>query len=160
MRLLKITRLWALRTRADAMTLWFALRHPATPWYAKALAILTVAYILSPIDLIPDFIPVLGYLDDIVLVPILIWATLRTLPSSVRTDSRQRALEWSERKRAKPRSKAGAVLVVLLCIAIAALIALWVRDIWVNPISPRGAVAVASQVAAGSSAIANTRQRP
>lgn len=133
MRWLKITRLWALRTRGDAMTLWFALRHPATPWYSKALAILTVAYILSPIDLIPDFIPVLGFLDDIILVPILIWATMRTLPSSVRADSKQRALEWSERKQAKPRSKAGAVLVVLVWIAIAALIALWVHDVWFSP---------------------------
>jgi uncharacterized membrane protein YkvA (DUF1232 family) len=138
MRWLKITRLWALRTRQDAMTLWFALRNPATPWYAKALAILVVAYILSPIDLIPDFIPVLGILDDIILVPVLIWATLRALPSPVRVDSRQRAEEWAARKQAKPRSKAGMVLVIVIWIAIAAVVALWARDVWFNPAVPLG----------------------
>ncbi|OZI19731.1 hypothetical protein CAL26_19315 [Bordetella genomosp. 9] len=140
MRLLKITRLWALRTRQDAMTVWFALRHPATPWYAKALAILTAAYILSPIDLIPDFIPVLGLLDDLVLVPILIWATLRALPAPVRADSRERAQAWATRRLARPGSKAGAVFVVMVWIAIAAAIAWWVYTTWFSPGAPSAAV--------------------
>ncbi|OZI61710.1 YkvA family protein [Bordetella genomosp. 11] len=136
---LKLTRLWALRTRQDAMTLWFALRHPATPWYAKALAILVVAYILSPIDLIPDFIPVLGLLDDIILVPILIAATIRALPGPVRTDSRERAQAWAARRLPRPRSRTGAIFVVLVWIAIAAAIALWVRAAWFNPAAVAGA---------------------
>lgn len=137
---LRMTRLWALRTRQDAMTLWFALRHPATPWYAKALAILVVAYILSPIDLIPDFIPVLGLLDDVILVPILIAATMRALPAPVRADSRERAQEWAARKQARPRSRAGAIFVILVWIAIAAAIALWVHAAWFSP-APPGAAA-------------------
>ncbi|CAM3744883.1 DUF1232 domain-containing protein [Bordetella sputigena] len=137
---LKITRLWALRTRQDAMTLWFALRHPATPWYAKALAVLVAAYILSPIDLIPDFIPVLGFLDDIILVPILIWATLRALPAPVRADSRDRAQAWATRRLARPRSKAGAAFVMLVWIAIAAAIAWWLYAIWFSPVAPSAAV--------------------
>ncbi|AOB32188.1 hypothetical protein AKI39_17920 [Bordetella sp. H567] len=133
---LRMTRLWALRTRQDAMALWFALRHPATPWYVKALAILVVAYILSPIDLIPDFIPVLGLLDDIILVPILIAATMRALPAPVRVDSREREREWSARKLAKPRSRAGAIFVILVWIAIVAAIALWAHAAWFSPAAP------------------------
>ncbi|ANN68053.1 YkvA family protein [Bordetella bronchialis] len=136
---LKITRLWALRTRQDAMAVWYAMRNPATPWYAKALAILVAAYILSPIDLIPDFIPVLGLLDDIVLVPILIWATMRALPAPVRAESRERAQAWSARRLAKPRSRAGAIFVVLVWIAIAAAIALWLHAAWFSPGVPGGA---------------------
>jgi uncharacterized membrane protein YkvA (DUF1232 family) len=137
---LKITRLWALRTRQDAMTLWFALRHPATPWYAKALAVLVAAYILSPIDLIPDFIPVLGVLDDIILVPILIWATLRALPAPVRADSRDQAQAWAARRLGRPRSKAGAAFVIVVWIAIAAAIAWWIYATWFSPVAPSAAV--------------------
>ncbi|ARP85850.1 YkvA family protein [Bordetella genomosp. 9] len=137
MRWLKLGRLWALRARQDAMTLWFALRHPATPWYAKGLAILVVAYALSPIDLIPDFIPVLGLLDDLVLVPVLMWAALRMLPRPVREESAQRAQAWSARKLARPRSRAGAVFVVAVWIAIAA-IALWLLWAVIHPTAPGG----------------------
>ncbi len=56
---------WAKQIKRDGVTLWFAGKHPDTPWYAKALGLFVVAYALSPIDLIPDFIPVLGYVDDI-----------------------------------------------------------------------------------------------
>jgi uncharacterized membrane protein YkvA (DUF1232 family) len=140
MRWLKILRLWTLRTRQDALALWFALRHPATPWYAKALAILAVAYVLSPIDLIPDFIPILGWVDDIILVPILIWVTLRALPAPVRAESRERALDWSARKQARPRSRLGLILVILVWMAIAAAIALWVHATWFSPGVPGAAV--------------------
>ena len=82
MHLLTTARTWAVRIKRDGLTLWFALRDPRTPWLARALAWLVVAYALSPIDLIPDFIPVLGYLDDL-LLPGLIWLTLRLLPEAV-----------------------------------------------------------------------------
>ena len=65
------------------MTLWFACRHPATPWAPKILCLFVVGYALSPIDLIPDFIPVLGYLDDVLLLPGLIWLAVRLLPPAV-----------------------------------------------------------------------------
>ena len=68
---------WAKRIKRDGVTLWFAGQHPRTPWYAKALGLFVVAYALSPIDLIPDFIPVLGYVDDVILLPVLIWLTVK-----------------------------------------------------------------------------------
>lgn len=66
-------RKWAARIKCDGVTLWFASKHPATPWYAKALGMFVLGYALSPIDLIPDFIPVLGYVDDVLVLPSLIW---------------------------------------------------------------------------------------
>jgi len=60
---------WARLIKRDIATLWLAVRHPGVPWHAKAIAAATVAYALSPIDLIPDFVPVLGYLDDLIIVP-------------------------------------------------------------------------------------------
>ena len=99
---------WAKRIKRDGVTLWFAGKHPETPWYAKALGLFVVAYALSPIDLIPDFIPVLGYVDDILLLPVLIWLTVKLLPTSVLTECRLQADQWMAEKRAKPISKAGA----------------------------------------------------
>jgi uncharacterized membrane protein YkvA (DUF1232 family) len=74
MRVTETLRAWARRVKRDGVTLWFALGHPATPWPVKAIAAFVVAYALSPIDLIPDFVPVLGYVDDVLLLPGLIWA--------------------------------------------------------------------------------------
>ena len=79
---------WARRIKCDAVTLWFVCRHPATPWVPKALCLFVVGYALSPFDLIPDFIPVLGYLDDVLLLPGLIWLAVRLLPPAVVSDSR------------------------------------------------------------------------
>jgi uncharacterized membrane protein YkvA (DUF1232 family) len=111
------TRTWARRIKRDSMALWFARKHPQTPFVAKALAILTVGYALSPIDLIPDFIPVLGYLDDVILLPCLIWLTIRLMPEQVISECRVRADEWLTTQGSKPKSYAGAVAIVLLWIA-------------------------------------------
>lgn len=116
-------RQWARRIKRDGVTLWFACRHPRTPWLAKALAVLVVAYALSPIDLIPDFVPVLGYVDDVLLLPGLIWLAIRLLPQAVLAECREKADEWIGRGKAKPRSKWGAVLIVAIWIGVAA--ALW-----------------------------------
>ena len=105
-------RMWAKRIKRDGVTLWFAGKHPKTPWYAKALGLFVVAYALSLIDLIPDFIPVLGYVDDVLLLPGLIWLTLRLLPPDVLADCRGQADAWMQTQGAKPRSMAGPVLVV------------------------------------------------
>jgi uncharacterized membrane protein YkvA (DUF1232 family) len=67
---------WARSIKRDAHALYLAARDPRVPWYAKALALCVAGYALSPIDLIPDFIPVLGYLDDLILVPLGIWAVV------------------------------------------------------------------------------------
>ncbi|RSZ35651.1 YkvA family protein [Variovorax beijingensis] len=116
-------RQWASRIKRDAVTLWFAYRHPGTPWFAKLLAAFVVAYALSPIDLIPDFIPVLGYLDDALLLPGLIWLNIRLIPADVLEECRERADLWMKEQGAKPRSIAGAVLILAVWIGLGA--ALW-----------------------------------
>jgi uncharacterized membrane protein YkvA (DUF1232 family) len=116
---------WAKRIKRDAMTLWFACKHPLTPWHAKALGFFVVAYALSPIDLIPEFIPVLGYLDDAILLPLLIWLTMRLLPTTVVTECRAQAEAWLSSSRAKPRSLAGAALIVGAWLAVALAVGLW-----------------------------------
>src|SRR3546814_351281 len=118
---------WAKRIKRDGLTLWFAGKNPRTPWYAKALAVFVVAYALSPIDLIPDFIPVLGYVDDVLLLPALIWLAIRLLPSEVLSECRVQADEWMQKKGSKPRSRAGAVLVVMLWLTIGAAAWFWFK---------------------------------
>lgn len=107
-------RTWASRIQRDGVTLWFAARNTRTPWYAKALGALVVAYALSPIDLIPDFIPVFGFIDDVLLLPGLIWLTIKLLPADVLAECRSQADEWLTSNEVKPTSKAGAALIVLL----------------------------------------------
>jgi uncharacterized membrane protein YkvA (DUF1232 family) len=117
---------WARRLRRDGLTLWFAAKHPGTPWPARALGVFVVAYALSPIDLIPDFIPVLGYLDDLLLLPGLIWLAIRLVPPAILAECRAQAEQWIAARRATPSSRAGAVLVVALWAVAAAALALWV----------------------------------
>lgn len=114
-------RLWARRVKRDGLTLWFVGKSPRTPWYAKALGGFVVAYALSPIDLIPDFIPVLGYVDDVLLLPVLIWLTVKLLPEDVLHDCRRQADEWIQQEGCKPRSKAGMVLVIAVWLMVSAM---------------------------------------
>jgi len=118
-------RAWARRVKQDGVTLWFALRHPHTPWWVKALAGFVVAYALSPIDLIPDFIPVLGYVDDVLLLPALIWLAMRLLPEDVRHTSRLQAQQWMAEHQRKPRVLWGIAWVVGLWLAAGVAIWLW-----------------------------------
>lgn len=119
-------RAWARSLKRDAMLLWFARRHPRTPWYAKALGVFVVAYALSPIDLIPDFIPVLGYVDDLLLLPGLIWLAVRLLPPDVRAACRAQADDWLAHERERPRSRAGAIGIALVWLAVGVVLATWV----------------------------------
>lgn len=96
------------------MTLWFALKHPQTPWYARVFAAILTAYAFSPIDLIPDFIPVLGYWDDMLIVPVGVWLLLRMVPEQVLTDSRTQADEWFRQGNTKPMSLLGLVIILVL----------------------------------------------
>ncbi|CCJ51100.1 YkvA family protein [Bordetella parapertussis] len=123
MRITETLQAWARRIKRDGVTLWFAVRHPGTPWYAKALGLLVVAYALSPIDLIPDFIPVLGYVDDVLLLLGLIWLAIRMVPPEVLAQCRGQADDWMRVQGSKPRVRAGAVLVVAVWLAAGA--ALW-----------------------------------
>ena len=119
-------KIWAKRIKRDCVTLWFAGKHPATPWYAKALGLFVVAYALSPIDLIPDFIPVLGYVDDVLLLPGLIFLTIRMLPANVLVDCRTQADAWMAAEGKKPISRVGAAAIVVLWIAVAVGLWVWV----------------------------------
>lgn len=84
-----------------------------------------MAYALSPIDLIPDFIPVLGYVDDVILLPVLIWLTVRMLPPEVLAESRQQAEQWIAQRGSMPRSRSGAVAIVLIWVVVAAMLSMW-----------------------------------
>jgi len=125
MALFQSIRQWASRIKRDAVTLWFAYRHPGTPWFAKALAAFVVAYALSPIDLIPDFIPVLGYVDDVLLLPALIALCIRLIPANVLRECRAQADRWMKEQGSKPRSIAGAVIVIAIWIGLAAGLWAW-----------------------------------
>ncbi|MDI1303170.1 MAG: DUF1232 domain-containing protein [bacterium] len=104
------------RIRHDAMTVYFAARDPRTPFFVRLLALAIAAYALSPIDLIPDFIPVLGYLDDVILLPLGIILVIRLTPAEVIEASRARASEAA----AQPVSKvAAAVIVVIWAVSVA-----------------------------------------
>ena len=115
---------WARRLKRDVVALWFACKDARTPRFAKALAIFTVGYALSPIDLIPDFIPVLGFVDDAIILPGLIWVVLRMIPPEVMSDCRTEAQNWLALGEAKPVNKVGAVVIIALWLSLAAWI--WV----------------------------------
>lgn len=102
-------KLWAKALKRDVIALWLAAREPRVPLGAKVLAGAVAAYALSPIDLIPDFIPVLGLLDDLLIVPAGIWLALRLIPATVMADLRERAETM-----AKPRSTAGLIAVIAI----------------------------------------------
>jgi uncharacterized membrane protein YkvA (DUF1232 family) len=113
---------WRERVRnlkRDVVAIAFAVRDPRVPWYAKAVGACVVAYALSPIDLIPDFVPVLGYLDDLVLVPLGLLLMVRLIPADVLTEHRVAAASVAER----PVSRAGAVAVIAIWVLTAALLA-------------------------------------
>lgn len=111
---------WAKTIKRDVVALWLAARDSRVPWYAKALAGAVAAYALSPIDLIPDFIPVLGYLDDLIIVPLGIMAAVRLIPPDVLAELRTRASE----QKSRPVSRAGLAAILLIWI-IAATASLW-----------------------------------
>ena len=112
---------WARLIKRDVLALWIAARDPRVPWYAKALAMTVAAYALSPIDLIPDFIPVFGYLDDLVIVPLGILLVVRLVPATLMTEFRERAATLAGR----PRSTAAAAIIILIWIAAGALAGWW-----------------------------------
>ena len=100
----------------DISALLIAMKKKQTPWYAKAVAGVTVAYALSPIDLIPDFIPVLGYLDDIIILPLLVLLTVKLIPKDVMEQCREQAQGmWKD---GKPKKWYYAVPVIIVWCAI------------------------------------------
>lgn len=105
--------------RAETFALYLASRDPRTPWYAKLLVAGIVAYALSPIDLIPDFVPVLGYLDDLILIPMGIVLAIKLVPNSVLTECRARAQETLQNGR--PVSRVAGAVIIAIWLALAAL---------------------------------------
>jgi uncharacterized membrane protein YkvA (DUF1232 family) len=112
---------WARALRREALLLWLAARDPRVPLVARLLAAATAAYAFSPIDLIPDVIPVLGFLDEAILLPGLVWLTLRLIPEALRAELRAEASRRADR----PVSRAGALAIVLLWAGVLAIILWW-----------------------------------
>ena len=110
---------WARGLKVETYALYLAYRDPRVPWYARAFAICVVGYAFSPIDLIPDFIPVLGYLDDLILVPVGIWLALRMIPAAVMAESRAQAQEAL--REGKPTTWAAAAAIVAVWLLLAAI---------------------------------------
>lgn len=108
----------AQRLKTETFALYLAARHPETPWYAKLLAAGIVAYACSPIDLIPDFVPILGYLDDLILIPLGITVVLKMVPVAVLAECRARAQEVM--LSGKPVSRVAGIVIVVMWIVLAA----------------------------------------
>ena len=120
---------WLARLTADVLALWFGYRHARTPVAAKVVAALVVAYAFSPIDLIPDFIPVLGYLDDALLLPLGVWLAIKLIPAPVLAECRLQAARWREARQPKPGSRYAAAAIVVLWGVL-----LWLAWRWVEPL--------------------------
>ena len=118
-------KIWAHRFRRDGHAVYLASRDPRVPWYAKLLAIAVAGYALSPIDLIPDFIPVIGYLDDLIIVPLGIWLVVSLVPKEVMAECRARADEAGQR----PVSRAGMTAIIVTWI-VAAMVLGWIGHAW------------------------------
>lgn len=114
------------RLKGETFALYLAVRDPRTPWYAKLLVAGIVAYAFSPIDLIPDFIHVIGYLDDLILVPLGIALAIKMVPGSVLAECRLRAQEAIQN--GKPVSRVAGALIVIIGLLLAILFALWAYE--------------------------------
>ena len=123
--MLDSARQWALRMKRDVVALWLAARDPRVPWYAKVVAGAVAAYALSPVDLIPDFIPIIGYLDDLVIVPLGILLAVKLVPAGLMREFRDTATRST-----KPVSRAGLIFMVAVWM-VAALALLWL--FWPTP---------------------------
>ena len=114
-------RQWAAARKRDAIALHHAARDPRVPWHVKALAGLIAAYALSPVDLLPDFVPVLGYVDELILLPLAMACVIRLLEPSILAEHRTGAARLLER----PTGKGGAVFVIVLWLVMLALLVWW-----------------------------------
>ncbi len=113
----------ARRLKQEGHALYLAYRDPRVPWYARVFAAIALGYLFSPIDLIPDFIPVVGYLDDLLLVPVFILIARRLIPADVLAEHRETARTQSSS--GKPVNWAAAVAIVLIWLLVAALVGLF-----------------------------------
>jgi len=114
--------------KAETFALYLAARDPRTPWYAKLLVAGIVAYAFSPIDLIPDFVPVLGYLDDLILIPIGIVVAIRLVPHQVLAECRVRAQETI--RNGKPVSRVAGAVIIVIWLMLASLCIVWAYEVF------------------------------
>lgn len=118
---------WAGVIKRDAHALYLAARDPRVPWYAKALAVAVAAYALSPIDLIPDFIPVLGYMDDLLIVPLGMALVVKLIPPEIMAEHR----DVAEASHDRPVSRAAALAIVLVWVSSIVLFGWVVYRRWI-----------------------------
>jgi uncharacterized membrane protein YkvA (DUF1232 family) len=114
---------WANRLKIEIYALYLAYGDPRTPWHAKVVAACVVGYAFSPIDLIPDFIPLVGYLDDLLLLPLGVALALRLVPREVLSESRERAGELVGQS--QPVNRLAGVVILLVWAALAGLAMWW-----------------------------------
>ncbi|ALV09240.1 YkvA family protein [Roseateles depolymerans] len=114
---------WAALIKGELLTVYYAARDREAPWPARLLALAVAAYALSPIDLIPDFIPILGWLDDLILVPLGFWLVLRLMPPAVIARARERAA--LQRARLPRNLRMAVAIVVLWALLLVLLLSLW-----------------------------------
>jgi uncharacterized membrane protein YkvA (DUF1232 family) len=110
--LLQQMKIWARTLKRDVHAIYLAARSPRVPWHVKIIAIAVAGYALSPVDLIPDFIPVLGYVDDLIIVPLGVWLVLSLIPEEVMAEYRAIADEAATR----PRSNVAAITIIAIWI--------------------------------------------
>jgi uncharacterized membrane protein YkvA (DUF1232 family) len=110
----------AKKLKKEIKVIYLAYKRPDTPWYAKVLSAVVIGYALSPIDLIPDFIPILGYLDDLLLIPLGIWLVIKLIPENIIEECR--AQEEEAFKEGKPKNWVAAGVIILLWVLIIGLI--------------------------------------
>lgn len=127
--MLSRTKIWARGLTRDGHAIYLASRDPRVPWYAQALAIAVAAYALSPIDLIPDFIPIVGYLDDLIILPLGIWLVVSLIPGEVMAECRAKADAAGRR----PVSRGGLIAIIVLWI-LATMALGWIGYVhWTRP---------------------------
>ena len=127
-------KLWARRLSRDSHAIYLAARDPRVPWYVKFLAIAVSGYALSPIDLIPDFIPIIGYLDDLIIVPLGIWLVVSLIPDDVMVECRAKADAAGQR----PVSRAGMIAIIVVWIAVGLMLGWIGYTSWSRPREARG----------------------
>ena len=117
--------------KEETFALYLAARDPRTPWYAKVIVVAIVAYAFSPIDLIPDFVPVFGYLDDLVLLPVCIALAIKLVPDQVLAECRVKAQETI--RNGKPVNRVAGAVIVLIWLVLAVLCLVWGYEKFISP---------------------------
>lgn len=116
----------ARRLKTETLALYLAARHPETPWYAKLFVAGIVAYAFSPVDLIPDFVPILGYLDDLILIPLGIIVAIKIIPPTILAECRAKAQQ--SMVQGKPVSRVAGAVIVVIWVTLATLCTLWAYE--------------------------------